>query len=65
MGKEGYGPNFGSAVHRLNLTSILTPRGFLAEDHLSGSNLPPITLEILDLFGQRITAGTADAGALI
>ncbi|CAD7698852.1 unnamed protein product [Ostreobium quekettii] len=61
VGEGGYGANFASRAHDLNITSAVTPGGFIVENHLAGRNLPPITMDVADAFGQLITAGIADS----
>lgn len=60
--KGGFGPDVASAANMLRLTSALTANGLLAEDHLGGTPLPTIILDVLDSFGQRISAGIEDSG---
>ena len=65
VSEGGYGPDFASRFHEMRLTSNLTSDGFIVEDHLSGRNLPIVQLDILDSFGQPITAGIPDSGRYV
>ena len=60
-GGEGFGPNVASTARELVFSSNLTENGFLIEEHLGGTLLPPLTVDVLDTFGQRISAGITDA----